>query len=260
MILPGNRIWETTSTAGAGTAFTLLGSVDADEWRTFAQEIEDGEEVYYCRYQIAPLAYEAGYGAFDFTLNKITPTLGKKSSAMAAGATTFIPIDWSGTQNVIGAPAGEVLVYADNDLAEVEATAFGMTLLRAASVAAQRTALGLDDSPLSISSGQSGGTIGKFVRPSGSNNTWTDASQIDTETQLEVVCFKESSSIYRTGGRIALSGLTAGTRYYLSTSGGYTPTPPAPASGAPGVRQKFLGVAINATELLFMQDRPIGKS
>lgn len=53
-------------------------------------------------------------------------------------------------------------------------------------------------------------------------------------------------TVYLEGRNTALSGLTAGTRYYLSeTAGGVTPTPVAGA----GKKHQFVGVALSATSI-----------
>lgn len=54
-------------------------------------------------------------------------------------------------------------------------------------------------------------------------------------------------NVYFDGANSALSGLVAGTRYYLSTAGDVTATPLDPATET-GIHQ-FLGVASSATEL-----------
>lgn len=97
-------------------------------------------------------------------------------------------------------------------------------------------------------SGQSGGTNGRVVRIS-SANTWTDASQADTATQLTGLMFKQGDKYYGSGSVVTgLSGLTTGSVYYLSTSGNITTTAPTPSSS---VIQVAVGKAISTTALLF---------
>lgn len=249
----GNRVWETTNTVGTGNAFTLLGVVDADEYRAFSEEFANGDEVLYCRIATTPLVYEISYGTLNTGAGTITPTIGVFSTSTPIGG-AFVPITWSGTQNVISAPPGSEVPLVANDLEEYGVTAVGLALIQAANAAAQRTALGLDDARVTLSSGQSGGTVGKFVRLT-SANTWTDASNAHTLDELTVVAFKESGSLYVLSGRITLSGLTAAVPYYLSTAGGWTVTAPAISAT---VRRKTLGLALNTTELLMIQSMAIG--
>lgn len=55
-----------------------------------------------------------------------------------------------------------------------------------------------------------------------------------------------NATVYFEGPNDDLSGLTAGARYYLSTAGGVTATPP--VSPAATISQ-FVGIAISATEI-----------
>lgn len=107
---------------------------------------------------------------------------------------------------------------------------------------------------VTVSAGQSGGTVGKVVRLSAAN-TWVDASQADTIDQLAVVAFKEAAALYVLSGRVALAGLTAAIPYYLSTAGAVTSVAP-PVSGS--VRRLTLGVALSTTEFLFRPSMPLG--
>lgn len=99
----------------------------------------------------------------------------------------------------------------------------------------------------------SGGTNGRVVRVSGSN-TVSDASNTDTPVQLNALLFKQGN-IYYAGGLITgLSSLSAGSPYFLSTSGNITSTPPTPTSS---VRNVYIGFAINTTDLVFRPGTPI---
>lgn len=103
--------------------------------------------------------------------------------------------------------------------------------------------------------GQSGGTDGRVVRWS-SASTWANASQADTADQLTAVAFKQSGNYYPTGSLITgLSGLTAGSVYYLTTSGQFSTTAPTPSSS---VRLLVIGKAVSTTTLLFAPGIPIG--
>lgn len=103
-------------------------------------------------------------------------------------------------------------------------------------------------------SGQSGGTAGKVIRLSGAD-TWTDAAQSDTADQLEVLALKVGTNYYPPGRQVpGMSALTAGTSYWLGTSGNMTSVPPAPG---PSVRSVYLGKALDTTTFLFVPQRPI---
>lgn len=98
-----------------------------------------------------------------------------------------------------------------------------------------------------------GGTNGRVVRINGSN-TVTDASNTDTPVQLNALLFKQGN-IYYAGGLITgLSSLSAGSPYFLNTTGVITSTPPTPTSS---VRVVFIGFAINTTDLVFRPGTPI---
>jgi hypothetical protein len=105
-------------------------------------------------------------------------------------------------------------------------------------------------------SGLTGGTNGKIVRVSGTN-TATDAANTDTATQLTALLIKVSDVYYAAGVVPGLSGLTAGSPYFLDGSGGLTATPPTPSSS---VRNVYVGFAINTTDLLFRPQMPISGS
>jgi hypothetical protein len=63
-----------------------------------------------------------------------------------------------------------------------------------------------------------------------------------------------SATVYLAGTITGLSGLVAGTRYYLSTTPGATT---ATSPSAAGNISMFIGVALSATELVFDADDPI---
>lgn len=98
-----------------------------------------------------------------------------------------------------------------------------------------------------------GGTNGRVVRISGSN-TATDASNTDTPVQLNALLFKQGNIYYSGGVITGLSSLSAGSPYFLSTSGAITSTPPTPTSS---VRVVYIGFAINTTDLVFRPGTPI---
>lgn len=70
---------------------------------------------------------------------------------------------------------------------------------------------------------------------------------------LDAVAAAGSVLVYFEGGNTALTGLTAGTPYFLDTAGGVTATPPT----ATGEILQCLGVACDATTINVELDTPI---
>ncbi len=101
--------------------------------------------------------------------------------------------------------------------------------------------------------GLTGGTNGKLVRISG-NNTVTDCAWTDTASQLNAVLLKVGGIYYAGGVVPGLSGLTAGSSYFLGELGTLITAPPTPSST---VRVLYLGFAINTQDLLFRPGIPI---
>lgn len=101
--------------------------------------------------------------------------------------------------------------------------------------------------------GLSGGTNGKVVRMSGTN-TVTDASNTNTNSQLNTVLIKMNNVYYGAGVVSGFTSLSPGSPYFLSTAGNITATPPTPTAG---VRVLYLGFAINETDLFFRPGIPI---
>lgn len=117
------------------------------------------------------------------------------------------------------------------------------------------TALEFVDAPATTVPGQSGGSNGNVVRWS-SSNTWTAAANTDTIAQLTGLLFRQGGEYYASGSLVTgLSGLTAGSVYYLSTSGGITTTAPTPSGS---VRLVVIGKAVSSSSLLFAPHPPIG--
>jgi hypothetical protein len=254
-------------TTTTGTGSYALGSALAqggDTLFTFAEAkangwISDGDQIAYtCKN--ASGGFEEGIGTFNFGANTLARTTVRKSSNGNAA------VSWAaGDKSLFVGFLSDGILLPENNLSEVNpaaaraslgSTTVGDALFIATSAAVARTVVGLDDARVTLSSGQSGGTVGKFVRPSAAN-TWADASQADTIAQLGLVVFKESSGLYIVSGRITLSGLTAGAEYFLSTAGGYVTPTPTPSST---VRSRRLGVAINTTELMMFQSVAFGGS
>lgn len=101
--------------------------------------------------------------------------------------------------------------------------------------------------------GLTGGTNGKVVRISGSNQV-VDASYNNTTTQLNAVLLKSGDVYYASGVVPGFSGLTAGTSYFLASDGTLSASPPTPSST---VRILYLGFAINTTTIVFRPGIPI---
>lgn len=96
-------------------------------------------------------------------------------------------------------------------------------------------------------SGLSGGTNGKCVRVT-TNNTATDCTYNDSVSQLNSVLFKNNDTYYGYGVIGGLTGLSAGSIYFLGSDG--TPTTTAPTISST-VRALSIGFAINGTTLFF---------
>jgi len=96
-------------------------------------------------------------------------------------------------------------------------------------------------------SGLSGGTNGKCVRIT-TNNTAVDCTYNDTVAQLNSVLFKNNNTYYGYGVIGGLTGLSAGSIYFLGSDG--TPTTTAPTISA-SIRALSIGFAINGTTLFF---------
>lgn len=101
--------------------------------------------------------------------------------------------------------------------------------------------------------GLTGGTNGKIVRVSG-NNTVTDAAWTDTASQLNTIFFKQDNIYYAAGVVPGLTGLVAGSSYFIGEFGALTSNPPTPSST---VRVLYVGFAINTQDLLFRPGIPI---
>lgn len=101
--------------------------------------------------------------------------------------------------------------------------------------------------------GLTGGTNGKVVRVNGIN-TVTNASRADSAAQLNAVLFKQNDTYYAQGVITGLTSLSAGSPYFLDTSGNITSSPPTPSST---VRVLYIGFALNETDLLFRPGIPI---
>jgi hypothetical protein len=101
--------------------------------------------------------------------------------------------------------------------------------------------------------GLTGGTDGKIVRIDGSN-TATDALNTDSVVLLNSVLFKKGGIYYSSGLVTGLESLSAGSPYFLTSTGDITPNPPTPT---PNTVALYLGFAINETDFVFRPGIPI---
>lgn len=101
-----------------------------------------------------------------------------------------------------------------------------------------------------------GGDNGKVVRISGSN-TAVNAANTDTSSQLMSVLIKIGGEYYAAGVVSGFSGLTAGTPYFLGTTGDIVSAPPTPTTST---RALFIGFALNTTDIVFRPGTPISGS
>lgn len=102
-----------------------------------------------------------------------------------------------------------------------------------------------------------GGTDGRVVRITGAN-TVTNAAYTDTVSQLNSLLFKQGGIYYSQGLITGLSGLSAGSSYFLTTAGQLTATAPTPTSPlSTGIKAVYIGFAVNTTDLIFRPGIPI---
>lgn len=213
----------TTTTTGTGTY--TVGSA-ASGYRSFSV-VTDGDT---CHVMVKDASgnFERGLytkgGGGSPTLARTT--IYESSNAGAA-------VNWGvGTRDIYIIDEAELALLSANNLSDLAATGTA------------RENLGIDPP------GCTGGTNGKFVRIT-SANTYTDASKADTAAQLASLRFK-LGGFYRGHGEYVsgLSGLTAGTRYFLDASAStpnYTSTAPTPSGS---VRLVGVLTAISTTEAI----------
>lgn len=236
-----SRVKETSTTTGTGT-INLLGTVTG--FRTFLAAFGNGGQAYYCIED--GTNWEHGIG----TVTSGTPNTLSRTTILSS-SNGGAAVNWgAGTRNVFSDIPESGLCIAGNNLSDVVSASSARTNLglgTASTMAASR--LGLVDS------GWSGGTVGKVVRYT-SSNTFADASNADTIDQLTGLAFKMNEGYYLAGSLVpGLSSLTAGSVYYLSTSGSITTTAPTPSGS---LRLVVLGKAISTTTFLFQPGTPIG--
>lgn len=284
-IVLADRAVETSDTQGSVDDFELEGAVvnPAAEfgYQTFLAAVGDqtgtGNVTLYGVQQVGDDNWEiytgelqagAGAGGKDV----LTRGTLKKSS-------TGGRIAWgSGSRSVFGTLAAVAILMADNNLSDLtnvsdardnlglgaaavldvgaddDAKLLNRAQLDVRYQAAGSYAAAAHDHDRVVLSGQTGGTVGRVVRPSGTANTWTDAVNSDTMTQLAQVAFLEASGVYVVTGAVSgFTSLTPGDPYFLgsaSTSRSTQVVSTAPTPGA-GTRRLPLGVALSASTIDF---------
>lgn len=110
-----------------------------------------------------------------------------------------------------------------------------------------------------IVTGLSGGTNNKVVRWS-SGSTWADADFGDSAAALDGLLIKGSDGkYYRPGAVVPMTGLTAGSAYFLYQGAG-SPNLTTAAANVVGVAGKcvvMVGRALSTTSMLFVPSRPV---
>jgi len=220
---PKVLVKSTTTTTGTGT-YTI--GAASSGYRSFSV-ITDGDTVpYICR--DASGNFERGEGTKG---GGASPTLARTTIVESSNAGS--PVNWgAGTRDIYIPDEANGNLNSANNLSDLGSTGTA------------RENLGIDPP------GCSGGTNGKFVRIT-SANTYTDAGNADTAAQLASLRFK-LGGFYRGHGEYVsgLSGLTAGTRYFLDDSAStpnYTSTAPTPSGS---VRLVGVLTAISTTEAI----------
>lgn len=224
---------ETSSTTGTGP-YSLLGAV-APWWTFMAAVTHQGGGSGSLITYVADdgVNKEAGIG----TITDGSPdTLAR--TTITASTNGGAAVNWgAGTRNIFSSFLATGQALTVNNLSDL------------ASIPTALQNLGR------LPTGQTGGTDNKVVRIA-SANTWQDASNADTIDQLVGLAFKVGGHYYPPGSWITgLSGLTAGTVYYLSTGGSLTSTAPTPSGS---LRRVVIGKAYDTTKLLFDPMTPIG--
>jgi len=226
MIRTLNMCKQPTSTTGTGT-YTLGAAVAP--FRSFISVITVGTQ-FYARVGDA-VNFECGIYTLASSTTVTRTTITDNTSGLAT------PWNWGvGTREMVANIIGDSVITAANN---------GSDFL---------------DKPLTLQNlgalpiGITGGTDGKVVRISGSN-TCVDASNTDTLNQLGGIMLKVAG-IYWPPGRVVygLSGLTAGTMYYLGTAGALTSARPTMSST---VAVLPLGVALTSSALNFQFYPPL---
>jgi hypothetical protein len=242
--VPYALIFGTTGTSGTGPFV-----VTAAAGSRALSSIPNGTEVPYMRFD-SSAAFEEGLATVSTSGGVTTFTrVGSPHSSSNSGAA----VNWppAATQNVeVGPTAGTYVTKqnAGSEYAGVAATFRAyLGILSGALITAEQAGI--------ITFGWSGGTNFRVQRYSAAD-TFVDASNTDTVDQLYPLVLKHAGGYYLPGSLVPMTGLTAGSIYYLSTSGQLTATRPTESAT---VRVVPLGKAISATSLLFYPGMPIGK-
>lgn len=232
-------IWETTSTSGTGPC-TMLGAV-AGGYYAFST---CGNGTIVPAIQVDSSGnYETGY--YLVTVSGGTTTLTRQGSPLAS-SNAGAAVNWlaGGTRNVRLCPVAGT--YIDKGNAGSEWSGVASTFRS-----------NLNAAPGSLE-GQSGGTNGKVIRLHDSTaNTWQDATNADTNSQLACLGFKAGGLYYTTPGALVPRTVTNGQRYWLGTAGDLLTSAPTPSAS---LRQKFIGVGVGTATLLFLPGITIGGS
>lgn len=221
-----NMCKQPSSTTGTGT-YTVGPAVAP--FRAFIDIITVGTR-FYARVGDA-VNFECGIYTLASSTTVSRTSIKDNTSGLAA------PWSWGvGTREIVANIIGDTAVMADNNGSDF--------------VSPLTTLQNLGAFPIGIS----GGTDGKVVRISGSN-TCVDAANTDTLDQLGGIMLKVGG-VYFPPGRVVygLSGLTAGTMYYLGTAGALTSTRPTMSSS---VAIQPLGIALTTSALSFVFYPPL---
>ncbi len=220
--------------------------------------LPNGSTVHVLRSDAGGVNYESELCTVSITSGVATLMPVTRIDTSAGGAT---PVTWAGTQNVWSINGS---FQPANGGLEFQPYA-----------AAYRTSLGLDSAAVlpaykfgyiptggGTDGAWTGGGTGKVVRLS-SSNTFTNASNTDTEVQLTLISYLNGSAYFTGAGLITgLSGLTTGAVYFLGTAGAMLSWTGGalPVTVTPGGTTKLirLGVAPSTTSL-FWQPQFIAK-
>lgn len=246
----GDFVLETTNTAGTFNTFTLLGpvTVGAFTYSKVSDIYADGETLYYVRSQAVSAGvraiFESGRGTYNHAANTITPTVGSNSSNMAAGSSTFVPVTWgAGVQNVICVPDAASLITAETLVAVIGLNANAIraalllgtaALLDTGTTSGKIPVIGTTYPPPAHTHGSlvapyTGGANNKIHRYNGSG-TVIEANAVgsppDSPARLSYLFVRGSDGVlYLPGSTVPLTGVVAGTQYFLGTSGVWGSTP-----------------------------------
>lgn len=233
-LLPGNLIWQTTSTSGTG-AFTLAAPQAGHlSYAMFA----NGSQVPYFRFDSTP-QWEDGAATVSTVGGVTTLTPITRYGSSNGGA----PVNWpaGGTQNVKCDLTAGLAVLKPN--AGSEYSAVGDTFCGNVGAATDGVR------------GLSGGSDGRVVRIS-TANTCVNAINTETGLQLSSLLYRSGGKYYRPGTLVpSLSGLVAGQTYFLGDN--TTPLLSTPVAIGSSKQSVFIGTAVSTTSLFFEPGKPV---